>query len=114
MDDCGRMSISVLYEDQVVTFSFTIPAKLNSKCSSQLLPADLERELVKHPTVLLALPEFLASTEVFFSADSIKISTNTDATKLTPPVVAIDECQVLDEVYGWGGFRSSYGNNTWT
>ena len=67
MDDCGRMSISVLDGDQVVTFSFTIPAKLNSKCSSQLLPADLERELVKHPTALLASPEFLASTEVFFS-----------------------------------------------
>ena len=30
------------------------------------------------------------------------------------PVVAIDECQVLDEVFGWGGFRSSYGNETWT
>ena len=24
------------------------------------------------------------------------------------------ECQVLDEVFGWGGFRSSYGNDTWT
>ena len=38
--------------------------------------------------------------------------------QLTPhgckPVVAIDECQVLDEVFGWGGFRSSYGNETWT
>ena len=38
--------------------------------------------------------------------------------KLTPPgtqtVVAIDECQVLDKVFGWGGFRSSYGNDTWT
>ena len=38
--------------------------------------------------------------------------------QLTPlgwkPVVAIDECQVLDEVFGWGGFRSSYGNATWT
>ena len=37
--------------------------------------------------------------------------------QLTPhgwkPVVAIDECQVLDEVFGWGGFRSSYGNETW-
>ena len=32
--------------------------------------------------------------------------------QLTPlgwqPVVAIDECQVLDEVFGWGGFRSSF------
>ena len=37
--------------------------------------------------------------------------------QLTPqgwkPVVAIDECQVLDSVFGWGGFRSSYGNETW-
>ena len=24
------------------------------------------------------------------------------------------ECQVLDEVFGWGGFRSSYDNDTWT
>ena len=36
---------------------------------------------------------------------------------LTPlgwqPVVAI-ECHVLDAVFGWGGFRSSYGNATWT
>jgi len=90
LDDCSKMGISVLDGDQV-------------------RQADLERELVNHPTVLLASPEFLASTEV---RDVLMNC------QLTPhgckPVVAIDECQVLDEVFGWGGFRSSYGNETWT
>ena len=61
LDDCSKMGISVLDGDQVVTFMQNLQQELNS----QVRQADLERELVNHPTVLLASLEFLASTEVF-------------------------------------------------
>jgi len=90
LEDCRKLGFTALVGDQ-------------------LPPAELETELLKRPTVLLVSAEFLASTEV---RDVLLNCGLAPAGK--QPVVAIDECQVLDEIFGWTGFRSSYGNETWT
>jgi len=88
-DDLTRLGISFLVGDQVA-------------------PSDLARELSNRPTVLLASAEFLASTEV----RDVILKCGLSPTGVRP-AVCIDECQVLDGVFGWTGFRPSYANSTW-
>jgi len=88
-DDCRLYGISALVGDQI---------PINS----------LAGELRKRPQILVVSAEFLASIEVRDVLLNVGLASDDQR-----PVVCIDECQVLDSIYGWTGFRESYSNSTW-
>jgi len=68
----------------------------------------MRKELLKRPHILICSAEFLSSEETR--------NLLLDCRLCSPgrrPVICIDECQVLDHLFGWTGFRESYGRNTW-
>merc|ERR1719500_2546261 len=65
-------------------------------------------ELQKQPQLVICSVEFLASREV----KDILLDCNLSSPE-TRPIICIDECQVLDEDYGWCGFREAYNSSTW-
>ena len=68
--DCQKLGFSVLVGDQVVrdglgnVHHLRCPPPHCELFDSQHQPADLERQLLKRPSVLIVSAEFLASTEV--------------------------------------------------
>ena len=142
--DCHKLGFSALVGDQVlpagnVHHLHCSPLLWVPVFVSQLQPEDLERELLKRPSVLIVSAEFLASTEVFSKCLWGVSKTNIKGARCSPELWSGPQwkapccchwrmpgapelsgsakcitIQVLDSIYGWTGFRSSFGNSTWT